>query len=329
MTGPHQWSTIPLDNQTADARANWQEGQPASSLNNSARGMMATAALARDDNLGVALVAALGTNNVYGVLTGQGLIDPASTAGGGTARITKPFSLRLRFDTALSGVAANPPKLAIDNAAPAALVKADGSALVDADLGTTRPYEILGYGFTAGVLTTIRIVSLLPSDYAVIIPPGILIGTLIDWPSIVTPDTFLEPVGALLSRADYPALWSFAQASGMLVSEAAWAIDPGKFSTGDGSTTFRTMDVRGDFIRTLDSGRGIDAGRVLGSLQADAFKNHTHPLSQGGVVISGYSGVMSANVATGPYLQIDAIAAVGGAETRPRNTAYRKLLKYK
>jgi hypothetical protein len=42
--------------------------------------------------------------------------------------------------------------------------------------------------------------------------------------------------------------------------------------------TSGTPDLRGEFIRGLDSGRGVDTGRVLGTAQIDLFKSHTHDL---------------------------------------------------
>lgn len=39
------------------------------------------------------------------------------------------------------------------------------------------------------------------------------------------------------------------------------------YGAGDGNTTFNLPDLRGEFIRGLDNGRGIDSGRVLGSKQ--------------------------------------------------------------
>lgn len=157
----HQWSTTPLNNQTADSRANWQEGQPASSLNNSARGLMSTVAFWRDDNLGT-LLATAGASNTYTLTTGQGLIDPATVSG--TPAITHPFTLRITFSAAPTGMATNPLKLAIDGAAAATVVRADGNALVDGDIVTTRSYPIVGYGFTSGALTTIRLAMLTPSE---------------------------------------------------------------------------------------------------------------------------------------------------------------------
>lgn len=65
------WSQTPNDNQTADSTINWREGQAPSSLNDSARGMMAAVAKYRDD-LGGALQQG-GTASAYTVSSNQNL----------------------------------------------------------------------------------------------------------------------------------------------------------------------------------------------------------------------------------------------------------------
>ncbi|AJK46256.1 phage tail protein [Burkholderia plantarii] len=83
--------------------------------------------------------------------------------------------------------------------------------------------------------------------------------------------------GALLLRKDYPALWSYAQESGALVSDANWHDDNwGNFSDGDGATTFRVPELRGEHIRCWDNGRGVDSGRVCGSWQDSMNRSHSH-----------------------------------------------------
>ncbi|MDT4830715.1 hypothetical protein FQZ97_641890 [compost metagenome] len=86
--------------------------------------------------------------------------------------------------------------------------------------------------------------------------------------------------GALLNRADYPLLWAYAQASGALVTEAVWSANSwGCFSTGDGSTTFRIPDLRGESPRFWDDGRGVDASRGIGTFQNFQNATHTHTAS--------------------------------------------------
>jgi hypothetical protein len=49
-------------------------------------------------------------------------------------------------------------------------------------------------------------------------------------------------------------------------------------------------DLRGEFIRGHDGGRGIDLGRALGSSQADSVASHSHSAS-----LSGTSGLGGAH----------------------------------
>ena len=77
--------------------------------------------------------------------------------------------------------------------------------------------------------------------------------------------------GELRSRAAFPDLWAFAQASGNIsVDDASW--DEGKYSPGDGSTTFRVPKVDDRFIR------GKSGTRAVGLVEEDAFQGHWHDL---------------------------------------------------
>jgi microcystin-dependent protein len=87
--------------------------------------------------------------------------------------------------------------------------------------------------------------------------------------------------GVLLSRSTYANLYAFASTSGnMAASDGAWV--SGQFSPGDGSTTFRIPDLRGYHLRAWDDGRGIDTGRVFGSVQVDQLLAHAHALTDPG-----------------------------------------------
>ncbi|WP_431821011.1 phage tail protein [Burkholderia sp. F1] len=111
------------------------------------------------------------------------------------------------------------------------------------------------------------------------------IGQIVFEPRTTVRAGFLKANGALLKRADYPALWAYAQASGALSTEADWAAGWfGTFSIGDGATTFRIPELRGDFIRCWDDGRGVDSNRGLGQWQGfvNAWHNHGASAAESG-----------------------------------------------
>lgn len=151
---------------------------------------------------------------------------------------------------------------------------------------------------------------------------GVEVGSIIYAPATSAPSGYLKANGALVSRTTYAALWAYAQGSGNLAaSDGAWVA--GQFSPGDGSTTFRIPDLRGEFIRGWDDGRGVDSGRDVGTAQADALKAHTHT---GGV--SGSAGY-TAGAASSAYVTPGAATgSTGGSETRPRNVAALGCIKY-
>jgi hypothetical protein len=66
-----KWSKTAASNSNADSTINWAEGQAPSSVNDSARAVMAAAAKYRDDRSGA--LAATGSSNAYAVTTNQGL----------------------------------------------------------------------------------------------------------------------------------------------------------------------------------------------------------------------------------------------------------------
>ena len=100
-------------------------------------------------------------------------------------------------------------------------------------------------------------------------------GSIAWFPATSAPSGYLIAQGQLVSRATYASLWTYAQSSGNLAaSDGAW--QSGQFSPGDGSTTFRLPQLGGYFIRNLDNGNGIDAGRAIGTVQAGQNAQHNH-----------------------------------------------------
>lgn len=83
-------------------------------------------------------------------------------------------------------------------------------------------------------------------------------------------------------------------------------------------------DMRGMFIRGFDAGRGVDAGRVFGTDQQDAFKSHTHTTpTRAGTVFDG-----AGPSANGPQSSSSVTGATGDSETRPKNVALSYIIKY-
>ncbi|MBU0809605.1 MAG: phage tail protein [Gammaproteobacteria bacterium] len=87
----------------------------------------------------------------------------------------------------------------------------------------------------------------------------------------IQPGGYGLPHGVLFVRADWPWVWDHAQASGMLVNDASRVGFEGCWTRGDGATTVRSPDVRAEFLRSLDEGRGIDLNRIAGSSQKATF----------------------------------------------------------
>ena len=159
------------------------------------------------------------------------------------------------------------------------------------------------------------------------------VGSVYTFAGATVPTGWLKCNGALLSRTTYAALF---------------AVIGTTYGAGDGSTTFALPDLRGEFVRGADDGRGIDAGRALGSLQNHSMQRHNHYLPtstgsgnshfvipDGAWIVSTPNEYPAAGMAPAVTINADnsansASGSVGSfsEETRPRNVAMRYIIKY-
>ncbi|HCD7491338.1 TPA: tail fiber protein [Enterobacter asburiae] len=144
------------------------------------------------------------------------------------------------------------------------------------------------------------------------------VGVPVPWPSATPPTGWLKCNGAVFAASQYPKL---AQTYPEL----------------------RLPDLRGEFIRGWDDGRGVDSGRGLGTSQGDAIRNIT-----GTVIGSNYMAYRGA--ATGAFYGIElsegtTLSAAGSgikgmssgmdvsrqvptaSENRPRNVAFNYIVR--
>ncbi|MBP2564643.1 hypothetical protein J2766_001202 [Agrobacterium tumefaciens] len=170
---------------------------------------------------------------------------------------------------------------------------------------------------------------------------------------------FLKLNGASIQKVSYWALWNWARHNGLVVT-AGWSAGSFVFlDNADG--TFRVPDLRGEFFRSADDGRGVDSGRTVGSWQAHMTASHSHGVNDPGHNHSVHDpghvhgGVQNGQSSTGRSTSVDqppavysfgntwgattgiwlsgsgtgiSIQAAGGVETRPRNTAFLACIKF-
>ncbi|HFV6440950.1 TPA: phage tail protein [Escherichia coli] len=167
------------------------------------------------------------------------------------------------------------------------------------------------------------------------------VGVPVPWPSATPPTGWLKCNGAAFSAEEYPEL-------------------------AKAYPTNKLPDLRGEFIRGWDDGRGVDAGRALLSLQNDSFEAHRHesffyagisrnetplknlPSSEEMLTLSSTTNALSPDSidATNSLIGNDdyncliegnknnkrtatglSTSIVGAAETRPRNISFNYIVR--
>jgi len=178
-----------------------------------------------------------------------------------------------------------------------------------------------------GVYSKEEVVALLPTETP---------GQICYFGGLTAPVGWLKANGAAISRTAYADLFAY---MGTIHGQ------------GDGFTTFNLPDLRGEFIRCLDDGRGVDLGRASGSFQAGQNELHTHAGTAAtngthshtyydtDTYLTNTSGLSGGNNFTdrtsaastssgGAHTHTLTIEKSGGTEARPRNIALLACVKY-
>lgn len=131
-------------------------------------------------------------------------------------------------------------------------------------------------------------------------------GFPLPWPVATPPTGWLKCNGAAFDKAKYPKL-AAVYPSGSL------------------------PDLRGEFLRGWDDGRGVNSGRVLLSSESDMFKAHSHRPTGVCVAAINTSGTENHGVSSAyaqyNTRQVGSTSEVGGVETRPRNVAFNYIVR--
>tara|TARA_Y100000004_G_scaffold173880_1_gene212133 strand:- start:278 stop:1381 length:1104 start_codon:yes stop_codon:yes gene_type:complete len=172
------------------------------------------------------------------------------------------------------------------------------------------------------------------------LPQAVPTGSVHMMATTTAPSGYLECDGTAVSRTTYADLFS--------TIGTTWG-------QGDGSSTFNVPDLRGEFVRGWDNGKGTDSGRSFASSQTDQNAEHNHTATTtitdpghkhttsvdnkklfpagGGTTISyGGAGSYPATVFTMDNNTTGITAATttanqGGNEARPRNIAMMYVIK--
>lgn len=220
------WSRTAASNATADPAVNWAEGQAPSSVNDSARAMMASAAAYRDDVAGSITTT---TSSTAYVLTSFQIFDTlAHMAGQKIAFIphaTNTNTVGNDVTLNVDGLGAKPIRMQPSVALP-------GGTLV---LGT--PYIV-----TYNNVDAVFYLQNMTNPYN--IPLG---GSLDFWGTTAPNSSFALMYGQAISRSTYATLFTLFSTT---------------FGVGDGSTTFNIPDLRGRVVAGKDDMGGSSANRL-------------------------------------------------------------------
>jgi microcystin-dependent protein len=219
----YNWSKTAASNATADSTVNWAEGQAPSSVNDSARAMMASTAAFRDDISGA--IATGGTSTAYTVTSYQvfdTLAHMANQMVAFTPHTTNGATVTLNVDS----LGAKP------------LRSAPSTELLAGTLIQGTPY--------VAVYNNSDAVFYLQGFFGN--PYNVPLGSSLEFWGATSPNSsFALMYGQAISRTTYSTLFTMFSTT---------------YGVGDGSTTFNIPDVRGRVTAGKDDMGGSAASRL-------------------------------------------------------------------
>lgn len=271
----YKWSQTASADATADSTINWAEGQAPSSVNDSARAMMAATAKYRDDIAGA--IVTTGTSTAYAVSSYQGF-DTLAHLGGQmiafTPHVTNGATVTLNLDSLGGRPLRSSPNVEL---LPGTIIQ-----------GT--PYTAL-YNNSDGAF---YLQNFYGNPYNVPLAAG-----MDYWAPTAPNSSFAFPIGQAISRTTYAALF---------------ALTGTTYGAGDGSTTFNLPDKRGRVSAAADptgglltsfsmSPNGNTLGAIGGTQQSQLSTANLPPYTPAGSVSGTVGGTaiasaLSVNVGT-------------------------------
>jgi hypothetical protein len=216
-----KWSRTAANNATADGSINWAEGQAPSTVNDSARAMMAAASKYRDDVAGA--IATAGSASAYTLASFQ-VFDTLAHMDGAMIAFTAHAGNAGACTLNVDGLGAKP------------LRSAPSTELLAGMLVAGTPYAATYYNVSGEWILR-----------GLTGAPGIPLGVALPYFGVTAPaSAFALPFGQAISRTTYVNLFNLIATT---------------YGAGDGSTTFNLPDLRGYLLAGKDDMGGAAASR--------------------------------------------------------------------
>lgn len=230
----YKWSQTASADATIDSTINWAEGQSPSSVNDSARAMMAAIAKYRDDIAGAIVTS--GTSTAYAVNTYQ-VFQSLPQLNGQVVAFTPHTTNGATVTINVDGLGAKPLRSAPGIELPAGTI-IQGTPYVALYNNTDAAFYLAGFFNN---------------------PYNVPIGSCIDFFGATAPNSsFVLAYGQAISRTAYSTLFSLFGTT---------------YGVGDGSTTFNVPDCRGRIVAGKDDMGGSTASRLTSSYFGSAATN--------------------------------------------------------